>query len=800
MRQNLSRLLLSAAAIVLGVGFVAGTLLFAGGLTGSLADRIGRLDRGVAVDVSGVPADDDRVSRVRGVDGVLAAEAVKTVNGVGLAGPDGTRISGSHLAATIPRDPALRAYDVTEGRLPDRPGEAVLDADTAGERGIRVGDRLRIGGRAAATPFRVVGIVDISGSTVDVGTSMVGLVLADTRALSDETDLDRVVVAARPGVTDSDLAARVSAVTDGRVRTNAQLLEADLDRALGDVEQFRTGLLAFALVSVLVAAFVIANTFTIVLTQRSRENAVLRMLGASRRQVFATVLGESAAVGLLASVAGLLLGSGVAAGIGALHGSLAGGPAVMPRFTVLSVLVPLLTGTLVTLGAALLPAWRASRVPPVAALSDAALQAGRGARRGRLVAGAAALAGGIGILALRADLVVVVAGGALTFLGLVLFGPALVPALIRAGARPLSHLSRLVGLASADAVRNPRRVASTAMALVIGIGLVSAFAVGASSIREGVARAVDARFGAAFVVTSYGGQVPPELVERLRADPALGIVARHYYVFDEPLGADVTAAEPTLLARAQQRATGDIRALSDGSAVVRNVAGARPGGSVTVGGRGLRVVAVLPETPGRAEVFITESDFTTFYPGTASQMAELEPAAGISADTARATIDRLLVDYPAVDLQDHAAFKEAQSRQLDQALGLVTALLALAVVISLMGVANTLTLSVVERTREHALLRALGLTAPQLRRLLAIEAMLITLAGAVLGVAMGIGVTAGAMTALSASNAGTATFHLVIPWAQLASTLAGATAAALLASVLPARRALTRPVVTALTP
>ena len=795
MRQNLSRLLLSATAVVLGVAFVAGTLLFSDGLTAGLADRVGRLDRGVDVDVSSIDADDATVARVRALDGVRAAEVLKTAAGVGLVGPDGRKISGTHFAVTVPRDPALRSYDVTSGRLPERAGEAVLDAETARERRIRVGDEIRVGGRSAAVPFRVVGVVDIEGSAVDVGTAVVGLTLADVRPLTDEPRSDRLVISSDA----LDLVPRVKAVTGGTVRTHRQLVDANLDLALGDLRQFRTGMLAFALVSVLVAAFVIANTFTIVLAQRSRESAMLRMLGASRRQLFAASLAESSAVGVLASLAGVLLGFGIAAAIGAVYGALTGGPATGPRLSLISALVPVLTGTAVTVGAAVMPAWRASRVAPVQALSDASLHPGQGARRGRLFLGAAVLAGGVLVLSLRANILVVVAGGAVTFLGLVLFGPILVPALIRAAGWPLARMARLVGLAVADAGRNPRRVASTAMALVIGIGLVSAFAVGARSVREGAARAIDARYGAAFLITSFGGDLPPELIGKLRAEPGLGTVALHFFHHDEALNADITAADPALLARAQRQASGDIRALAAGGAVVRNIPGARPGGAVTVDGRELRVVAVLPQSPGRAEIFLTEGDFTAFYPGVRSDLAELEPAAGVSTDAARSAIDRLLADYPAVDLQDRASFKEAQSRGIDQALGFVTALLALAVLISLIGVANTLTLSVVERTREHALLRALGLTTRQLRWLLAIEAMLVALAGAILGVAMGIGVIASAMGALSASNAGTATFHLVLPWNQLALILLGAAGAALLASILPARRALRQPVVASLT-
>jgi putative ABC transport system permease protein len=796
MRQNLSRLLMSAAAVMLGVAFVAGTLQFSDGLTGSLTQRVGQLDRNTSVEIPDVPADDALVQRIRAVDGVRAAEAVRTAIGIGLTDPSGRRISGTHVVVTIPHDPALRSYDVASGRLPEETGEAVIDTKTAKQHRIRVGDEVRIGGRTAATPFRVVGIVDVEGSTVDIGTTTVGLVLGDTRTLTDESTVERIVVAASPGVKDADLAARLKPLVTTPVRTHDELVEANLDRALGDVNQFRTGLLAFALVSVLVAAFVIANTFTIVLTQRSRESAMLRMLGASRRQLFASALGESATLGLLASLAGVALGFGVATAISAWYP----GMDAAPRLTMLSLLVPILTGTAVTVGAALLPAWRASRIPPVTALSEAALQAGRGARRGRLLAGALVLAAGIAVLMLHAsNVLVVIAGGAVTFLGLVLLGPALVPAVIRAAGWPLVGVLRLVGLAVADAVRNPRRAASTAMALVIGIGLLTAFAVGARSVREGASRAIDARYGAAFVLSSSGGDLPAELVGRLRAEPTLGTVALHYYQHDVPLNADVTAADPALLARAQPRAEGEVRALAAGSAVVRNVTGARPSGAITVGGRALRVVAVLPASPGRAEVFITEGDFRTLYPGVGSELAELDPAPGVSADTARAAVDRLLTDYPAVNLEDHAAFKAARARGIDQALTFVTGLLALAVLISLIGVANTLTLSVVERTREHALLRALGLTAAQLRWLLAAEAMLVALAGAILGVAMGIGVIASATTALSASNAGTATFHLVLPWGQLALIVGGAAAAALLASVLPARRALSHPPATSLT-
>jgi putative ABC transport system permease protein len=803
LRANLARLLLSSIAVVLGVAFIAGTLIFSDGLSAASYDRLGRLDRTTSVDLRA--ADDGTlppglVPEVQGAPGVRAAAGIMTIDGAGLAGPDGRPVPGYHLAAAIPAEAALRSYDVRRGHLPDRAGEVVLDHATADAHHYRLGDRVRVGSPVhAAITYTLVGTVDVAGTDLDRGGAFIGLTLADVEALGGGPAIQRIVVAAQPGVSDKALAARLR--RDGvTVRTHQQLIDDALDQALGSGTQFRLGLLMFAFVAVFVAAFVIANTFTIVLAQRNREMALQRLVGATRGQLFRSVVVEAALVGLLASVIGLLAGAGVARALTALYTALGSD---LPSSLVVApgtVVVSLLAGTGATLAAAALPAWRGTRVAPVAALSESALQVTRGVGRGRLIAGGMLLALGCALLVFAGtakSVAVVAFGGMVGFLGLVMFSPALVPALIRGLGWPVKRWSKAtVPLAIANAVRNPRRAASTAMALVIGIGLVSAFVVGAQSVKDGVNQAVDARIGADFLLVSDSGQpVPPGLVDRLRHEPAVGLV--HLDHSEQDGGLDVRSGDPALLARTQLRATGNVADLKPGSAVVRNLPGVGVGGTVTVAGKPFRVVAVLPKVriEGRPSVELTERDFEALYPQSNSAVAELEPAAGVSLAAARAAIERVVVDYPTVTYMDRAAYKAAQSKTIDGVLGFVTALLGLAVLISLIGVANTLTLSVVERTRENALLRAVGLTRGQLRGLLATEAVFMAVVGALCGIGVGIAVSASAVVVLNRLGGSGVQFGVVLPWGRLGLMLAVAAAAALLASVLPARRALRQPIV-----
>ncbi|WP_328416489.1 FtsX-like permease family protein [Micromonospora sp. NBC_00389] len=816
LRAEALRMLLSALAVVLGVAFIAGTLIFVDGMRAGAYDRAGTFDRHTDLGVypTGTkPLPTGLVDRVRALDGVAAAAGELTNTG-GIVGADGRPVLGFTVLVAIPTEDALRSYDVVAGRLPDRAGEVVLDAPTVAEEGFALGAPVQIGGTGgAARPYTLVGTVDVAGTTRDVGGPFIGLVGPDALAVTGERGYGRIMMAARPGTSATALADRVRATVgaDTSVRSRQQILDDAVDEAVRDLDQFTMVLMIFAAVAVVVAGFVIANTFAIVLAQRTRRTALLRLVGATRGQVFRATLLESAVIGMVASGVGVLLGVALASGIRLLTSRLdvpvSGGLTV----TGSTVLTGLLLGTLLTVGAALLPAWRGTRVAPVAALTDAAVQPSRGAGRLRLTLGAVVLAAGVAALAGAASagqVLLVAVGGVLAFFGIVLFGPVLVPALVRAFGWPVRRLVGVTaGLAVANAVRNPRRVAATATALVIGIGLVSAFVVGARSTKDGIERSVDAEIGTDFVVSGIGSNLPAALAGELAARPELGVV--HEQRSTVAADIEIRAAHPALVGRTLSGVlAGEVGRLGPGQVLVhRELAQARGwqvGSPVTVRGRPFRVVAVVADdTPAMAAsgapaghvIEMADADFAALFPDQRAFLAEADPAAGVSAERARDAIEAVLARYPTVNLMDQGAYKKMLTDTVDMLLAFVTALLGLAVVIALFGVANTLSLSVVERTRENAVLRAVGLTRGRMRAMLAVEVVLVALVGAVLGVGLGTGVSAAAMALLARLGGD---FHVVLPLGQLGLILGGAVLAALLVSVLPARRALSRPVVEAL--
>ncbi|MCX4390752.1 FtsX-like permease family protein [Micromonospora peucetia] len=813
LRAEALRLLLSSLAIVLGVAFIAGTLIFVDGMRAGAYDRAGAFDR--HTDLAVYSATDDPlptalVEKVRALDGVAAAEGELLGSG-GIVGVDGRPVLGYAVLAAIPVDEALRSYDVVSGRLPDRPGEVVLDAVTADEEGFALGAGVRVGGGGgAARPYTLVGTVDVAGTARDVGGPFIGLVGADALAVTGQRGFDRIMVAARPGGSDEALADRIAeaAGAGASVRSRQRILDDAVTDAVRDLQQFNMVLLTFAGVAVVVAGFVIANTFAIVLAQRTRRTALLRLVGATRGQLFRAALLEAALVGLVASVAGMLIGVALAGGMNQLMTRLDAPVSGGLTVTVPTVLVSLLLGTVITMGAALLPAWRGTRIAPVAALTDAAVQPARGAGRLRLAVGALVFAAGIAALvgaAFAVQVVLVAAGGVLIFLGIVLFGPVLVPALVRVLGWPARRLfGATAGLAVANAVRNPRRIAATATALVIGIGLVSAFVVGARSTKDGIERSVDAEIGVDWLVTGVGGELPAPLVAELRARSELAVV--HEQRGAVAADVQIRSAHPALVSRTLTGiVAGDVGRLGPGSVLVhRELAQARgwtTDSTVTVRGRSFRVAAVVTAdgpalagspVPDGHVIEVVDADFAAIFPDERGHLAEIDPAGGVSAGQARAAIEAVLARYPTANLMDQGAYKKMLTGTVDMLLAFVTALLGLAVVIALVGVANTLSLSVVERTRENAVLRAVGLTRGRMRAMLAVEAVLMALVGAVLGIGLGTGVSAAAMALLGRISGD---FTVVLPVGQLGLILGVAVVAALVASVLPARRALSRPVV-----
>ncbi|MEU5909845.1 ABC transporter permease [Micromonospora sp. NPDC047527] len=816
LRAEALRILLSALAVVLGVAFIAGTLIFVDGMRSGAYDRAGTFDRHTDLGVypSGdTPLPASLVERVRTVDGVAAA-AGELTGTAGIVGLDGRPVLGFAVLAAIPTEAALRSYDVVAGRLPDRTGEVVLDAPTVAEEGFTLGGPVQIGGTGgAARPYTLVGTVDVAGTVRDIGGPFIGLVGPDALAVTDEQGYGRIMVAARPDTSDAALAERVRAAVgaDVEVKGRQQILDEAVDDAVRDLNQFTMLLLMFVGVAVVVAGFVIANTFAIVLAQRTRRTALLRLVGATRGQVFRAALLEAALVGLVASALGVLLGVGLAAAMRALMSRLdvpfSGGLTVAGS----TVLTSLLLGTALTVAAALLPAWRGTRVAPVAALTDAAVQPSRGAGEVRLFLGAVVLGLGVAALAGAASagqVLLVALGGVLAFFGIVLFGPVLVPAMVRVIGWPVRRLvGTTAGLAVENAVRNPRRVAATATALVIGIGLVSAFVVGARSTKDGIERSVDDQIGTDFVVSGIGQSLPVPLTGELAARPELGVVHEQRTVIRDDVR--IRSAHPALVGRTLGGVLGgDVGRLGPGQVLVhRELAqerGWQAGSPLTVEGRRFRVAAVVADdeaamvadaVPAGHVIDLVDADFAALFPDRRGFLAEIDPAEGVSAERAREAIEAVLARYPTANILDQGAYKKMLTGTVDMLLAFVTALLGLAVVIALVGVANTLSLSVVERTRENGVLRAVGLTRSRMRAMLAVEAVLMALVGAVLGIGLGTGVSAAAMAVLNRIGGD---FHVVLPFGQLGLILGVAVLAALLASVLPARRALSRPVVEAL--
>ncbi|MEU5829064.1 ABC transporter permease, partial [Micromonospora tulbaghiae] len=397
------RLLLSSLAIVLGVAFVAGTLMFVDGMRAGAYERAGEFDRhtDLAAYAGTEPLPPALVDRVRAVDGVAAA-AGELTGSAGVVGTDGRPVLGYAVLAAIPTEADLQSYDVVAGRLPQRPGEVVLDDGTVAEQRFTLGGPVSIGGReGAARPYTLVGTVDVDGSSRDVGGPYIGLTGPDALTVSGEKGYGRIMVAARPGADAAALADRIRAVVgpDVTVRDRDAVLDAAVDDAVRDLRQFGMLLGTFAAVAVVVAGFVIANTFAIVLAQRSRRTALLRLVGATRGQIYRATLSEAAVTGLLASVVGVLAGAAVAGGLGLLLAGtgvpLGSGLTLTPR----TLLVSLGLGTLLTVASAALPAWQGTRVAPVAALTDAAVDPVRPAGRIRLAVGALALAAGVAALA-----------------------------------------------------------------------------------------------------------------------------------------------------------------------------------------------------------------------------------------------------------------------------------------------------------------------------------------------------------------------------------------------------------------
>ena len=823
------RLAATALAVTLGVAFMAGTLVLTDTISRTFDELFGDVFEGTDAVVrqeaafSNFEGGDQRgrvdaslVGIVAGVEGVVLAEG--NVQGyTQLVGKDGEPVGDPGMGAPTfggnwSDSPALNPFRIVDGAPPRTDAEVVLDKKSADEAGLRVGDTATVLVQGPPQQVRVAGIARFGDADSPGGASFVLFTTpAAQRLVAEPGKFDSISVVADDGVGQGEVAAGAARVVPPGVEvvTGDEITTENQDDIKEGLSFFNVFMLVFAAIALLVGSFIIFNTFSITVAQRTRENALLRALGASKRQILGSVLVEALLVGVLASLAGLLAGVAVAAGLKALLAGFgfeipAGGVVLKPRTVVISLLV----GVVITVLAALSPARRAGRIPPVAAMRDVAVGSSGYGSKLRMIAGGAVL--GLGVASLFGGLFgggdnplpLIGLGVLLVFFGVSVLGRTIALPLSRMLGAPLPRLRGITGtLARENAMRNPKRTASTASALMIGVGLVGFITILAASTRASVDATIDKAFTGDFAIDSgtFGvGGLDPALVRRIDALPEVEVATGVRFGSAEidgnvqqVQGVDPATAFEIIDVEPLQGSPTDLG--RDAIAVFQDVAdddGLRLGDRVPVrfkdtGVKELTVAMIYGENQPVGDHLIGLAAYEANFADQFDSQIFIDKADAVPPAAARAAIERVTGEYPGADVRDRAEFKEDQTSFVDQLLGLVYALLMLAIVIALLGIGNTLALSILERTRELGLMRSVGMTRSQLRSTVRWESVIIALQGTVLGLLIGIFFGWALVEALSEEGIN----RLEIPFGQLAVIVVLAGIAGVVAAILPARRA-----------
>jgi putative ABC transport system permease protein len=833
------RLAMSAFAIVLGVAFVAGSYVFTDTLDQTFDDIFAETTADIVVRPTQTGAGalefsggDARTIEPAVLDDVAAVDGVDRVNGfiesqsMFVVGADGNVVGGNGPPgigtnwSDAPSQDGSVPLQLVDGREPQRAGEVVLDVKTADQAGYEIGDNVTL--ITASDPPQVraalVGTAEFGG-----GASLAGATLAlfDTRTaqeliLGGADGYTSVAVTATDDTDIPQVRDRIEQVIpEGvEVRTGAEVTAETADSLEEALGFFNTFLLVFAAVALLVGIFLILNTFSILVAQRTQEMALYRALGASRRQVTRSVLLEALAVGVVGSTLGLLLGLGVAQLLKLAFGlfglDLGGAGLVLrPR----TVLVAYAVGIVVTLIAAYVPARRAAMVAPVAAMrDDVALP--QSSRKRHAGLGAALTA--VGAIAMGAGLFfdvpqagwLIGAGIVAVFVGVALLAPVIGPPIVRVIAAGFPRLFGTVGrLARENAQRNPRRTAATASALMIGLALVAAMSILGQSANKSIDKALDDGLNAQFVVSNAIGQpFSPAIADQIAELDGVADVSRVRYTGARVDGGDVFVAAfaPAEYTQAVDLDVSDGKlALERGDVMVSETyaedhqvaIGDSLEMTLATGELPLQVTGIYPQgqTFNEMAVGLEVLEVAGIRPADSLVYVMAEPGTDLA--ELRQGIDEATEQMPLVAVKNQEEFKADQRAQVNQLLYLVYALLGLAIIIAVLGIVNTLALSVLERTREIGLLRAVGLSRPQLRRMVRLESIAIAVLGAVLGV--GLGIVFG--IALQRSQASEGLEVLGIPWIQLAIFVLLAGVVGVLAALWPAYRAARLDVLRAIT-
>ncbi|MBC7270556.1 MAG: ABC transporter permease [Streptomyces sp.] len=832
------RMALSAVAVLLSVAFVCGTLVFTDTMTTTFDKLFAATSSDVTVsskdssDTGETTADNGKppvmpasvLERVGEVDGVKSAEGAVFSTSVTVIDADKDSLSPTSGAPTIVgnwnRNEA-RTMTVTDGAAPRGPDQVMVDADTADKHDLKLGDEIGI--------ITVVGThkAKVSGfAAFEVTNPGAAIFYLDTKTaqqtLVGEPDVyTNINVTAASGVSDAQLKKDVGAALDGayKVQTAQEVADANAE----DVQQFmgviKYAMLGFAGIAFLVGVFLIINTFSMLVAQRTREIGLMRAIGSSRRQVNRSVLVEALLLGLFGSVLGVGAGVGLAIGLMKLMGAV-GMNLSTDDLTVAwtTPVVGLVLGVVVTVLAAYLPARRAGKVSPMAALRDAGAPADARAGVVRAVLGLLLTGGGGLALFLAADAskasegaLWLGAGVVLSLIGFVVIGPLLAGGVVRVLSAVLLRIFGPVGrMAERNALRNPRRTGATGAALMIGLALVACLSVVGSSMVASATEELDKSVGTDFIVQSDSGQlITPQAVEAARAADGVERVTEYKWLkadYRTPDGktlkdTDVTAADPTYAQDLRvETVQGDLadayrpdsmsvpedfakdHGISLGSKIAVTFEGASEPAELTV-----RAITSSDAVIDAGSNYMSIDTLAKYVPADKMPLDSLifVMAKEGQQEAAYASLKTALDDYPQYTVRDQTDYKEALKDQIGQLLNMIYGLLALAIIVAVLGVVNTLALSVVERTREIGLMRAIGLSRRQLRRMIRLESVVIALFGALLGLGLGMGwgATAQQLLALEGLNV------LDIPWPTIIGVFIGSAFVGLFAALVPAFRA-----------
>ncbi|GAA2354705.1 ABC transporter permease [Streptomyces cuspidosporus] len=830
------RMALSAIAVLLSVAFVTGTLVFTDTTNATFDQLFASTSPDVSVKSKNAGGSQNSaqtgrietvpgarmadLKKVKGVKSVVGDISTETVTVVDKNNDDIGPSSGAPTVATNWDATELLSVDVTSGHQPRGPTEVMLDADTAKNKKLKIGDELRLIAVPGEFRAKIVGLAAFKVTNPGATIVYTDTDTAQRKLLGRPGVYTSFALTAQPGVSNDQLKKDVvAAIGDGfKVQTKAEVTEEGKDDIGSFLDIMKYAMLGFAGIAVLVGIFLIVNTFSMLVAQRTREIGLMRAIGSSRKQVNRTVLIEALLLGVVGSVLGILGGVGLAVGLMKLMGNM-GLNISTDQLTVkpATPVIGLVIGIVVTLISAYIPARRAGKISPMAALRDAGTPADAKAGRIRAVVGLLLTAAGTLalVVAAKADKATdgsmfLGLGVVLTLVGFIVIGPLLAGLVVRVLAAVILRIFGPVGrMAERNALRNPRRTGATGAALMIGLALVACLSVVGSSMVASASEELDKSVGADFIIQSDGGKpITSEIEKAVTGAKGLDHVSDFKDIRDAkittPDGKTTTdnlaASDPTLADDLRTPAVDGSLADAYGKDAISLPEGfakdhkAKKGDTVTVAFKGGRTA--------KLKVAVITSDDTSLNKGAKylniTTVERYVPADKVPADLmmlaaakdgqekeAYASLKAQLDRYPQVKVRDQTDYKKLMKDQIGQLLNLVYGLLALAIIVAVLGVVNTLALSVVERTREIGLMRAIGLSRRQMRRMIRLESVVIALFGALLGLGLGMGWGATAQKLLALEGLKT----LDIPWPTIITVFIGSAVVGLVAALLPAFRA-----------